>query len=79
MIITTPSRLHLTLIDLNGSCGRIDGSVGITIKDPELVLRLKKSDNNINIHFKDFENLSEKLMQEYSNKIKNSASNILFY
>lgn len=79
MIITTPSRLHLTLIDLNGSCGRIDGSVGITIKDPELVLRLEKSDNDINILFKDFENLSEKLMLEYSNKIKNSALNILKY
>jgi len=32
--ITTPSRIHATLIDLNGSLGRIDGSIGITLANP---------------------------------------------
>ena len=31
MIIKSPSRLHLTLIDMNGSYGRIDGGIGLTI------------------------------------------------
>lgn len=82
MIINTPSRLHLTLIDLNGSCGRIDGGVGITIRDPELVLRAEPSpnrDQGINIHFEDSNNLSENLIRDYSQKIKESAINTLNY
>lgn len=38
MIIETPSRLHLTLIDLNGEYDRIDGGVGITTRSPSLIL-----------------------------------------
>ena len=32
--IKTPARLHFALIDLNGSLGRIDGSIGLAINDP---------------------------------------------
>ena len=32
--ITTPSRLHITLIDLNASIGRVDGGIGLTIREP---------------------------------------------
>ena len=32
--IRTPARLHFALIDLNGSLGRIDGSIGLAINDP---------------------------------------------
>ena len=32
--ITTPSRLHFSLLDLNGSLGRIDGGFGLAITDP---------------------------------------------
>ncbi len=32
--ITTPSRLHFSLIDLNGQLGRIDGGFGLTINEP---------------------------------------------
>jgi beta-ribofuranosylaminobenzene 5'-phosphate synthase len=42
MIIETPSRLHVTLIDLNGKYGRIDGGVGITIREPKLILEAEK-------------------------------------
>ncbi|NWG09399.1 MAG: hypothetical protein HXX80_03665 [Nitrososphaerales archaeon] len=38
MIIKTPSRLHMTLIDLNGSLGRIDGGVGIALERPKVAL-----------------------------------------
>ena len=37
MIIRSPSRLHLALIDMNGAYGRIDGGIGLTIKDPNFV------------------------------------------
>ena len=42
--ITTPSRLHLTLIDMNASIGRVDGSVGITLDDPGIKISARKSD-----------------------------------
>ena len=33
--ITTPSRLHFSLIDLNGQLGRIDGGFGLAINEPK--------------------------------------------
>ena len=36
--IRTPSRLHLGLIDMNGSLGRVDGGVGITLDRPGYVI-----------------------------------------
>ena len=32
--IRTPSRIHITLIDMNGSLGRIDGGVGLALSTP---------------------------------------------
>ncbi|MHA1681399.1 MAG: beta-ribofuranosylaminobenzene 5'-phosphate synthase family protein [Promethearchaeota archaeon] len=32
--ITSPSRIHATLIDMNGSTGRIDGGLGFTLQNP---------------------------------------------
>jgi len=34
--ITTGARLHLALIDLNGSLGRIDGSIGLAVNRPRV-------------------------------------------
>lgn len=34
--ITTPSRLHFTLIDLNASLGRVDGGVGLALEEPSI-------------------------------------------
>jgi len=34
VVVTTPSRLHFALIDLNGSLGRIDGGVGLSLNYP---------------------------------------------
>lgn len=40
--IVTPSRLHITLIDLNGALGRIDGSVGLTLDYPSVRINAEK-------------------------------------
>jgi beta-ribofuranosylaminobenzene 5'-phosphate synthase len=45
VIVTTPSRLHLGLIDLNGSIGRVDGSVGLAIQSPSCVLEATFSEH----------------------------------
>jgi len=42
--IRTPSRLHLTLIDMNGSRGRVDGGVGITLDDPGYVIEAERAE-----------------------------------
>jgi beta-ribofuranosylaminobenzene 5'-phosphate synthase len=39
--IDTPSRLHFTLIDLNGSLGRIDGGIGVALNSPRIKIRIK--------------------------------------
>ena len=40
--VVTPSRLHITLIDLNGSLGRIDGGVGLTLNFPSVKINARK-------------------------------------
>ncbi len=45
LTITTPSRLHLTLIDMNASIGRVDGSIGLTLDKPVIKISARKSDN----------------------------------
>lgn len=43
--ITTPSRLHITLIDMNASIGRVDGGIGITLDEPDIRISAQRSDN----------------------------------
>jgi len=44
MKIRTGSRLHFGLIDLNGTIGRVDGSIGLSVTDPGAVLNIRDSD-----------------------------------
>jgi beta-ribofuranosylaminobenzene 5'-phosphate synthase len=38
VIISTPSRIHVTLIDMHGGSGRVDGGIGITLDEPGILL-----------------------------------------
>jgi beta-ribofuranosylaminobenzene 5'-phosphate synthase len=42
--IKTPSRIHMTLIDMNGSVGRVDGGIGITLEEPYILITAKRAD-----------------------------------
>lgn len=42
--ITTPSRLHMTLIDMNASRGRVDGGIGLTLDEPVISITCERSD-----------------------------------
>ncbi|MDD1673446.1 MAG: chorismate pyruvate-lyase family protein, partial [Methanomicrobiales archaeon] len=44
VIVEAPSRLHLGLIDMNGSLGRVDGGVGIALADPATLLEVHWAD-----------------------------------
>jgi beta-ribofuranosylaminobenzene 5'-phosphate synthase len=43
VIIRTPSRVHITLIDMHGGSGRVDGGIGITLDEPGVVLEAELS------------------------------------
>ncbi|OPY30179.1 MAG: Beta-ribofuranosylaminobenzene 5'-phosphate synthase [Methanocella sp. PtaU1.Bin125] len=47
--IKTPSRIHMTLIDMNGSLGRVDGSIGVTLEEPNIVITAKEADS-VSVH-----------------------------
>lgn len=73
MIIETPSRLHVTLIDLNGAYGRIDGGVGITLQKPKLQVKAETIESGIEVVFSEKEKLESELMDDYTIKIKKAA------
>ncbi|MDR2966543.1 MAG: hypothetical protein LBU74_01200 [Methanobacteriaceae archaeon] len=78
MIIKTPSRLHMTLIDLNGSYGRADGGIGLTIAKPNLCLKVEENEKGIAIDFN--ENIyNDDIKKECIKKISESAGKICSY
>ena len=77
MIIKTPSRLHMTLLDLNGIHGRIDGGVGITIKKPCLNLEAVQAYDGIEVGFSKSCKQIGGLVEDYTAKINNSTLKIM--
>jgi beta-ribofuranosylaminobenzene 5'-phosphate synthase len=77
LIIETPSRIHLTLLDLNGSLGRIDGGVGLTLEKPRLIVEMEPEDWGIEIEFKHSYKLSQYIISDYSEKIKVAAEHMI--
>jgi len=45
VIVRTPSRIHLTLLDMHGGLGRVDGGVGIALEDPAVLLEAQANDS----------------------------------
>lgn len=75
MLIKTPSRIHITLIDLNGSYGRLDGGVGLSLNNPQFILEAKETNSGISI---DFDSITDQgAIKECNNKIHNVTTNIL--
>lgn len=78
MEIETSARLHVSLIDLNGSEGRIDGGIGITLENPSLILECNYNDSKTEILFDDncrFRHLPD----EYKSKILLACERIQNY
>jgi len=69
--IKTPSRLHITLIDLNGNLGRIDGGVGIALEEPSIFLEAEIMDKGIIVEGDDSNRaieVAKKIMKNYDLK-----------
>jgi len=43
VIVSTPSRIHVTLIDMHGGSGRVDGGIGIALDEPGILLEAELS------------------------------------
>ncbi len=64
--ITTPSRLHMTLIDMNASRGRVDGSIGLTLDKPVISITAERADV-----------IEVTGSSEHAQRMKNSAAALL--
>lgn len=72
MIIRAPSRLHMTLIDMNGSYKRIDGGVGLALSDPQFVLESEETnEKGFTLEFAD--SVAEDSKEECIGKIPEAA------
>ncbi|MDO5848297.1 MAG: beta-ribofuranosylaminobenzene 5'-phosphate synthase [Methanobrevibacter sp.] len=78
MIIKSPSRLHMSLIDLSGAYGRIDGGIGLTLQDPNFVLFAEPSEKGIQIDFDD-SIVDNRIIEDYNKKINDAASKMIEY
>ena len=47
VLITSPSRLHFSLIDLNGELGRVDGGIGVALNEPSLKIEVSVVDKEV--------------------------------
>ena len=72
MIIRAPSRLHMSLIDLNGS---YDGGIGLALSDPQFVLESEETnEKGFTLEFAD--GIREDSREECLEKIPNAAEKI---
>ena len=43
IVVNTPSRIHISLIDMHGGSGRVDGGIGIALDEPGILLEVQQS------------------------------------
>lgn len=78
MIIKAPSRLHMCLIDMSGAYGRTDGGIGLTINQPNFILKGEENNSNeITVDFGD--EISGEIKPECNTKIINAAEKTCTY
>lgn len=77
MEIETSARLHLSLIDLNGLEGRLDGGIGITLENPSLKIECSESGDDTEIVFD--KNLNVLNKEVYESKIIDATRNMKNY
>ena len=79
MYIKSPSRLHLGLIDMNGSYGRLDGGIGLTIQEPNFILYGESAEKGITIDFNEEFNFTDEIKSECIKKITNASQKVIDY
>ncbi|MBE6486613.1 MAG: hypothetical protein E7Z85_07235 [Methanosphaera stadtmanae] len=77
MEIETSARLHLSLIDLNGLEGRLDGGIGITLEKPSLKMECAQTNDDTIVEFN--ENISLPNFGLYESKIMEATTKMKEY
>ncbi len=72
MIIRALARIHMSLIDLNGSYRRIDGGIGLALSEPQFVLEVQQTESGVTLEFADTVDDEEAIL-ECSEKIPDAA------
>jgi len=49
VVVRSVSRLHVTLIDLHGGLGRVDGSVGVTLEEPWMEFEVERAEDGVEV------------------------------
>ncbi|RXA18992.1 beta-ribofuranosylaminobenzene 5'-phosphate synthase [Methanosarcina sp. MSH10X1] len=64
--VTTPCRIHMTLIDMNGEIGRVDGGAGLTLSSPNIKITAEEADG-----------VSIEGLQDFTDRMKRAAEALL--
>lgn len=64
--VTTPCRIHMTLIDMNGEIGRVDGGAGLTLSSPNIKITAEEADG-----------VSIEGLQDFTDRMKRAAQALL--
>ncbi|MFX1393061.1 MAG: beta-ribofuranosylaminobenzene 5'-phosphate synthase [Promethearchaeota archaeon] len=67
--ITTPCRIHLSLIDENGYTGRVDGGIGLMLDRPNVVFEATNSADDFQIECNKYYRESIEVINEKASKI----------
>ncbi len=67
--ITTPCRIHLSLIDENGYTGRVDGGIGLMLDRPNVVFEATNSADGFQIECNKYYRESIEVINEKASKI----------
>ena len=67
--ITTPCRIHLSLIDENGYTGRVDGGFGLMLDQPNVVLEVSNHADKFTIECNRYYRESVQVINEKASKI----------
>ncbi|MFX1237123.1 MAG: beta-ribofuranosylaminobenzene 5'-phosphate synthase [Promethearchaeota archaeon] len=67
--ITTPCRIHLSLIDENGYTGRVDGGIGLMLDKPNVVFEASNSANEFQIECNHYYRESIDVINEKASRV----------
>ncbi|MBD3255617.1 MAG: hypothetical protein GF383_11030 [Candidatus Lokiarchaeota archaeon] len=67
--ITTPCRIHLSLIDENGYTGRVDGGIGLMLDRPNVVFEATNSANKFKIECNKYYRESVEVINQKASKV----------
>ena len=67
--ITTPCRIHLSLIDENGYTGRVDGGIGLMLDRPNVVFEASNNAEEFKIEAHKYYRESIEVINEKASKI----------